>query len=94
MKDEYRRYYGAFVNFAGRGEQVARQDCYCEIDPDVVDQWGIPVLRFHHTWSDDERLQAKHMQETFRAIIKEMGGEPTSTDARRRRRTTGWRSAA
>ena len=23
LKDEYRRYYGAFVNFAGRGEQVA-----------------------------------------------------------------------
>jgi choline dehydrogenase-like flavoprotein len=36
------------------------------------------VLRFHHTWSDHERLQAKHMQETFRAIIAEMGGTPMS----------------
>jgi len=78
LKAEYRRYYGAFVGFAGRGEQVAREDCYCEIDPNTVDQWGIPVLRFHHTWSDHERLQAKHMQETFRTIIQEMGGEPTS----------------
>jgi choline dehydrogenase-like flavoprotein len=78
LKDEYRRYYGAFVNFAGRGEQVAREDCYAEIDPNVVDKWGIPVLRFNHTWSDYERLQAKHMQETFRAIIAEMGGTPTS----------------
>ena len=78
LKAEYRRYYGSFVNFAGRGEQVARADCYCEIDPGVVDQWGIPVLRFHHTWSDHERRQGRHMQETFRAIIKEMGGEPTS----------------
>jgi len=78
LKDEYRRYYGAFVNFAGRGEQVAREDCYCEIDPDVVDQWGTPVLRFHHTWSDHERRQARHMQETFRQIIAEMGGVPTS----------------
>ncbi|MFO7303243.1 MAG: GMC family oxidoreductase [Acidobacteriota bacterium] len=76
LKEEYRRYYGAFVSFAGRGEQVAREDCYCEIDPDVVDKWGIPVLRFHHTWSEHERLQAKHMQETFRAIIEEMGGTP------------------
>jgi choline dehydrogenase-like flavoprotein len=79
LKAEYRRYYGAFVNFAGRGEQVAREDCYCEIDPAVVDKWGIPVLRFHHTWSDHERLQARHMQETFRAIIAEMGGTPTSS---------------
>lgn len=78
LKDEYRRYYGAFVNFAGRGEQVAREDCYCEIDPDVVDKWGIPVLRFNHTWSDHERLQAKHMQETFRGIIDAMGGTPTT----------------
>ena len=66
------------MNFAGRGEQVAREDCYCEIDPNVVDKWGIPVLRFHHTWSDHERLQAKHMQETFRTIIQTMGGTPTS----------------
>jgi choline dehydrogenase-like flavoprotein len=78
LKAEHRRYYGAFVNFAGRGEQVARADCFCEIDPAVVDQWGIPVLRFHHTWSDHERLQAKHMQETFRSIIEAMGGVPTS----------------
>lgn len=76
LKDEYRRYYGAFVNFAGRGEQVALEENYCDIDPNVVDKWGIPVLRFHHAWSDHERLQAKHMQETFRSVITEMGGTP------------------
>ncbi|HEX7051848.1 MAG TPA: GMC family oxidoreductase [Longimicrobiales bacterium] len=78
LKEDYRRYYGAHVYFAGRGEMVASEDCYCEIDPDVVDQWGIPVLRFHFKWSDYELNQAKHMQETFRAIIHEMGGEPRS----------------
>jgi choline dehydrogenase-like flavoprotein len=78
LKQEYRKYYGAFVGFAGRGEQVAREDNYCEIDPDVVDKWGIPVLRFHHTWSDYERNQGKHMQQTFREIIHGMGGEATS----------------
>jgi choline dehydrogenase-like flavoprotein len=78
LKAEYRRYYGSFVSFSGRGEQIAREDCFCEIDPGVVDKWGIPVLRFHHTWSDAERLQGKHMQETFRSIIREMGGEATS----------------
>jgi choline dehydrogenase-like flavoprotein len=78
LKAEYRKYYGSFVNFAGRGEQVAREDNYCDIDPNVVDKWGIPVLRFHHTWSDHERRQARHMQETFRTIIDTMGGTPTS----------------
>jgi len=42
----------------------------------VVDRWGIPVLRFHFKWTDHEHLQVKHMHETFRAIITEMGGTP------------------
>ena len=40
----------------------------------MVDQWGIPVLRFHFKWSQDEILQAKHMQETFKEIIETAGG--------------------
>src|SRR2546426_4902402 len=46
LKNMYRRYYGAAVGFSGRGEQIPNEDCYCEIDPDTVDRWGIPVLRF------------------------------------------------
>jgi choline dehydrogenase-like flavoprotein len=78
LKDDYRRYYGSTVGFSGRGEQIPNENCYCEIDPDTVDQWGIPVLRFHWKWSDYEYKQVKHMQETFRAIIAEMGGTPFS----------------
>jgi len=75
LKDDYRRYYGAMVGFAGRGEMVPSEKCYCEIDPDVVDRWGIPVLRFHWQWSEHEIRQAKHMQETFRSIVEAMGGQ-------------------
>ena len=78
LKDDYRRFYGATVNFAGRGEMIPNENSYCEIDPTVVDRWGIPVLRFHWQWSDYEIKQVKHMQETFRAIIHEMGGTPMS----------------
>jgi choline dehydrogenase-like flavoprotein len=78
LKNDYRRLYGATVNFAGRGEMIPNADSYCEIDPTVVDKWGIPVLRFHYKWSDYELNQVKHMQETFRAIIQQMGGTPTS----------------
>ena len=78
LKEDYRRYYGATIGLAGRGEQVPNADTYCELDPNVVDRFGIPVLRFHFRWSDYERKQAKHMQETFRAIIAEMGGTPMS----------------
>jgi len=76
LKDDYRRFYGATVGFSGRGEMIPNADSYCEIDPSVVDRWGIPVLRFHFKWSDHELGQVKHMHETFRAIIAEMGGTP------------------
>ena len=74
LKDDYRRFYGSMIHMAGRGEAVAREDNYCEIDPSVVDKWGIPVLRFNYKWSDYERNQAKHMQDTFEEIIGAMGG--------------------
>ncbi len=78
LKQDYRKYYGATIGFSGRGEQIPNEDCYCEIDPDVVDQYGIPVLRFHWKWTDYELNQVKHMQETFRELLAEMGGEVRS----------------
>lgn len=78
LKDDYRRLYGSTVNFSGRGEMVPNENSYCEIDPTVVDRWGIPVLRFHFTWTHYELNQVRHMQHTFRALIQEMGGTPLS----------------
>ena len=75
LKDDYRKYYGATIGFSGRGEMLPNADSYCEIDPTVVDRWGIPVLRFHWKWSDYEYNQVRHMQQTFRALIAEMGGQ-------------------
>jgi len=75
LKNDYRRFWGATVGFSGRGEMIPNADSYCEIDPAQKDQWGIPVLRFHWKWSDHETNQARHMQETFRRLIAEMGGE-------------------
>ena len=76
LKEQARRDYGTRVAFAGRGEMIPNERSFCEIDPDVVDRYGIPVLRFHFQWSDHERLQARHMRETFNELITLMGGEP------------------
>lgn len=75
LKADYRRFYGATIGFSGRGEMIPNDRSYCEIDPTVVDRFGIPVLRFHWEWSEQELEQVKHMQETFRALIAEMGGQ-------------------
>lgn len=77
LKDDYRYFYGATFGMSGRGEAIAREDNYCEIDPKVVDKFGIPVLRFHYKWSDEEVKQARHMKQTFAEIIDKMGGVVT-----------------
>jgi choline dehydrogenase-like flavoprotein len=74
LKRACRKNYGTTIGFAGRGEMIPNPDSYCEIDPDRVDQWGIPILRFHFKWSDYEIKMAKDMQETFRAIVEAGGG--------------------
>jgi len=78
LKDDYRRFFGTRVGMAGRGTAIAYESNYCEIDPDTVDKYGIPVLRFHYKWSDAEIKQAKHMQETFTEILHNMGAIMTS----------------
>ena len=58
---------------------------FCEIDPDVKDKWGIPVLRFHWRWSDHEINQVRHMRESFRTILESLGGTVNVGRWRRRR---------
>jgi len=82
LKQSVRSKYGNFIGFSGRGEMIPNPDTYCEIDPLVVDKWGIPVLRFHFAWSDHELKMAKDMQETFRSIVEAAGG--TVVDSARR----------
>ncbi len=75
LRKDVKKYYGSVLGFGGRGEAIAREDNYCEIDPTTVDQFGIPVLRFNYKWSNFERNQARHMQSTFEELIHNMGGE-------------------
>jgi choline dehydrogenase-like flavoprotein len=74
LKEDARRYFGSVIGFTGRGEMIPNDQSYCEIDPEVKDAWGIPVLRFRFKWSDYEFKQAEHMRRTFIQIIETMGG--------------------
>jgi choline dehydrogenase-like flavoprotein len=78
LKEAARLGYGAGIGLSGRGEMIPNADTFCEIDPTgAVDQYGIPVLRFHWKWSEYELKQAKHMNETFTQIVEAMGGRVT-----------------
>lgn len=80
LKRDMRFFYGAGVGMSGRGESVAQESNYCEIDPNVVDKYGIPVLKFNVKYTDHEVKQAKHMKETFKEIMHSMGAVITWGD--------------
>ena len=81
LKEDVRFFYGANVGMGGRGEAVPRYENYCAIDNEVVDKYGIPVLKFNVKQSEYEIKQAKHMKETFREIMHEMGAVITWGDS-------------
>ncbi len=74
LREDVKRFYGASIGIAGRGESIAQYENRCTIDNNTVDRFGIPVLKFNYQWTDYERLQAKHMVDTFEEIIHNMGG--------------------
>lgn len=76
LRDDVRRFFGSVMGIAMRGESVPQYDNFCELDPNIVDKWGIPVLKFNYRWTDYERLQAKHAQDTMESIFGEMGAIP------------------
>ncbi len=74
LKETCKRRYGTTIGLEGLGEMIPNENTYCEIDPDTVDEWGIPTLRFHWRSGENEIKMAHDMQETFRAIVEAAGG--------------------
>jgi choline dehydrogenase-like flavoprotein len=78
LKKKCKELYGAVVDLAVRGSMLPNERSSCTIDPDVVDQWGIPVLRFNFKWSDNEVRLARDMNQSCRAIVEAAGGQVVS----------------
>jgi len=52
-----------------QGEPLPRFENYVMIDPDVKDAWGVPVLRFHASYGENEFAMAKGMREKLGEIV-------------------------
>jgi choline dehydrogenase-like flavoprotein len=74
LKQKCRASYGTYIGFSGRGEMIPNEKTFCESDPEVKDKWGIPVLRFHWAWGENELKMVADMQETFQSIVEAAGG--------------------
>lgn len=77
-KKHVRDYAGATIEMGGFGEVLARYENYVEIDPNVKDAWGIPVLRFHYRFGENEKKMAADMSVTAREMFEAAGFEIVS----------------
>ena len=62
-------------SLVGFGECIGRWDNYVEADRDVVDTFGIPVLRIHMAYGENEYALAKDMAESAAEMIEAIGGK-------------------
>jgi len=73
-----RRVRGAF-HFYGFGECLPRSTNYVELDPVTVDAWGIPALRIHCVWSDNERKLLQDMSVTAAEMLEAAGAKDVTS---------------
>ena len=68
------------------GEMLARKENFVEIDPEVKDHWGIPVLKIHFTHCDNDRKIIADFQQRAEELFRKAGGEVDAQRAARRPR--------
>ena len=87
-KKQVREQAGAYVNMGGFGEVLPRFENHVDLDPRVRDRWGIPVLRFHIEYGDNEKRMAEDMATTAREMFEAARFE--IVDHRTSIRPVGW----
>ena len=88
FKKTVRDHAGAFIGMGAFGEVLPRYESHVDLDPATKDAWGIPVLRFHYQFGDNERKMAEDMVVTAREMLEEAGVEVVGVD--REILTEGW----
>ncbi|MEX2262533.1 MAG: GMC family oxidoreductase [Bryobacteraceae bacterium] len=63
------------MNLGLWAECLARKENYVGIDPNKVDAWGIPTLRIHADWSDNERKLYEDGRQQAAEMIEAAGGK-------------------
>jgi choline dehydrogenase-like flavoprotein len=79
---------GAYISMGAFGEVLARYENYVDIDPTVKDRWGIPVLRFHYKFGDNEHKMAADMADSAKEMFEQAGIEIVNIS--REVLTEGW----
>jgi choline dehydrogenase-like flavoprotein len=75
FKRRIKEYYPAPVGFTIQAPSLPSPDNYVDIDPEVKDPFGIPVLRFHFRWGPNELLMWEHAKQVCAEVLRAAGGE-------------------
>ena len=59
----------------GFGEVLPRYENHVDLDPAMKDKWGIPVLRFHYKFGDNEKKMCEDMANTAQEMFEAAGFE-------------------
>jgi choline dehydrogenase-like flavoprotein len=87
-KKTVRDYAGAFIEMGAFGEVLARYENHVDLDPQAKDKWGVPALRFHYKFGDNEKKMAKDMAATAQEMFEAAGIEIVGVN--REVLTEGW----
>jgi choline dehydrogenase-like flavoprotein len=63
------------MSLYGFGEMLPRHENYIELDPHLVDAWGIPALRVNCVYSDNEKKMLDDMVVTATEMFEAMGAK-------------------
>jgi choline dehydrogenase-like flavoprotein len=78
-KKAVRDYVGAFIGMGGFGEVLPRYENYVDLDPEVKDKWGVPALRFHIKFGDNEKKMAADMADSAKEMFETAGIQVLNT---------------
>jgi choline dehydrogenase-like flavoprotein len=75
FKGEIKRRYPTPVSFTLQAPSLRSDTNYVDIDPEVKDAYGIPVVRIHFRWDDNTLLMWEHAKRACASVLKAAGGE-------------------
>jgi choline dehydrogenase-like flavoprotein len=79
-KKQVRDLAGAFISLGGFGEVLSRYENEVGLDSEVVDHWGVPVLRFQYRFGDNEKRMCEDMVQAGKEMFEEAGIEVVGSE--------------
>src|SRR5207244_10974235 len=67
------------MSLQGYGECLPRHENYVHLDPERKDQWGIPLLRVHSAWGENERAIREDVKSQAAEMLEAAGCRSVET---------------